>query len=116
MKTFKTPVVLFGTSAAPFLATRVLKQLAEDKRDRFPLDSEALEADFYVDDSMTGAEDLSETTKLRDELIKITQSAGFQLRKWSSNNSKVVNSLASSSENIDLLINKESEIKTLGIQ
>ncbi|XP_043471057.1 uncharacterized protein LOC122504184 [Leptopilina heterotoma] len=116
IKKFIIPVVLFGTSAAPFLATRILNQLAEDERDRFPLGSKALKEDCYVDDIMTGDDDIIKTIQLRDELINITQSAGFRLRKWISNHPEVVESLAESNENIDLLINKGIETKALGIQ
>ena len=37
----------FGTASAPFLATRVLKQLAIDEQNEFPLASKTLQNDFF---------------------------------------------------------------------
>lgn len=55
---YRLLTVTYGTTSAPFLANRVLKQLASDERARFPLAAPVLENEIYVDDIMFGAEDL----------------------------------------------------------
>lgn len=42
--------VTYGTRSAPFLAIRVLNQLASDEKYRFPLGSDTLLNNTYVDD------------------------------------------------------------------
>lgn len=41
--------------------------------------------DFYVDDLLTGCDDLNQLQSLKQDIIKILDSAGFQLAKWNSN-------------------------------
>lgn len=47
--------VTYGMACAPYLALRVLQQLAGDEESRFPLGAEALRKDVYMDDILTGA-------------------------------------------------------------
>jgi hypothetical protein len=44
-----TPVT-YGTSSAPFLATRCLKKLADDNNYQHPHAAQVLNNDFYVDE------------------------------------------------------------------
>ncbi|XP_055605466.1 uncharacterized protein LOC129753650 [Uranotaenia lowii] len=55
LRTYQLTTVTYGTAAAPYLATRTLKQLALDEGSEFPLAAQAVEADCYVDDLITGA-------------------------------------------------------------
>ena len=55
MKVFTLKTVTYGTASAPFLATRVLNQLAEDEGHNYPVASQVLKRDFYVNDLATGA-------------------------------------------------------------
>ena len=115
LRTYVIPVVLFGSASAPHPATRVLNQLAEDERTNFPLASEVVIRNCYVDDILTGTNTVDQVIKLRDELISLTKAGGFTLRKWVSNDRRVVRSLPDTLTNVDLL-NKNSEMKALGIQ
>ncbi|XP_055859438.1 uncharacterized protein LOC129921565 [Episyrphus balteatus] len=56
---YRLCTVTYGTSPAPFLSMRVLKQLALDYKDRFPIASHSILHDFYVDDIMTGSDSVS---------------------------------------------------------
>ncbi|GFS67817.1 acetoacetyl-CoA synthetase [Trichonephila clavipes] len=60
IKTFELSTVTYGTTSAPFLATRTLKQLALDEAGNFPLGSSVVMSDMYIDDVLTGAETLLE--------------------------------------------------------
>jgi len=52
--------VTYGTSAAPFLATRCLSKLADDIQDKYPRVAQALSKDFYVDNLLSGTTTMKE--------------------------------------------------------
>ncbi|KAH8397333.1 hypothetical protein KR215_012181, partial [Drosophila sulfurigaster] len=51
---FELNTVTFGVNCAPFLALRVLQQLAEDIRLEYPLASRVISSSVYVDDVLAG--------------------------------------------------------------
>ncbi|GFV71173.1 integrase catalytic domain-containing protein [Trichonephila clavipes] len=56
--TYRLKTVTYGMPNAPFLAIKTLQQLARDEKLRFPLTSEALLHDTYMDVIASGAADL----------------------------------------------------------
>ncbi|GFV97748.1 integrase catalytic domain-containing protein [Trichonephila clavipes] len=76
IKTFELSTVTYGTTSAPFLATRTLKQLALDEAENFPLGSSVVMSDMYIDDVLTGAETLLEAKELKNQLINIFAKGG----------------------------------------
>ncbi|XP_075159311.1 uncharacterized protein LOC142232399 [Haematobia irritans] len=115
---YQLKTVTFGVNCAPFLALRTLLQLAEDEKERFPIGSKILKENMYVDDSLVGAHSVSEALEARNQLIAILESAGFQLRKWTSNRREILEDLPR-----DHLLNEQfldfddkSSVKTLGIR
>ncbi|XP_046145807.1 uncharacterized protein LOC123989173 [Osmia bicornis bicornis] len=82
---FRLKTVTYGTACAPFLALRVLVQLAEDEEERSPLGAVAIRRHSYVDDILAGADDEKAALELRRQVISILQSGGFDLSKWASN-------------------------------
>ena len=55
----------FGVASSPFLATSVLRQAASDLSERYPLASAALRSDFYMDDCLSGAPDVTGALSLQ---------------------------------------------------
>ncbi|XP_065086833.1 uncharacterized protein LOC135708660 [Ochlerotatus camptorhynchus] len=92
---FQLTTVTYGTASAPFLATRCLVQLAEDGESTHPIAVNILRKDFYVDDMITGVDDPEEGRRLVEEMVNLTNSAGFPLRKWNSNSEEVLSELPS---------------------
>ena len=86
--------VTYGTSAAPYLATRCLKKLAEDNQTEFPRAAQALSQEFYVDDLLSGATTLNEAIQLQQQLTTLLKTAGFTLRKWASNSQEFLNTIS----------------------
>ncbi|XP_043479886.1 uncharacterized protein LOC122509722 [Leptopilina heterotoma] len=115
IKIYKLKTVTYGTASAPFLGTRVLKQLAIDEGDAFPLAAKVLKRDFFVDDMHTGASTYQEALELRNELIELTKKGGFNLRKWASNDSRLINDMTETSETELMSLHSIDTIKTLGI-
>ena len=89
IKTFQLNTITYGTASASYLATRVLLQLANDEKHRFPLAAEVIH-DFYMDDVLTGAETESQLITIQNELIQMLASSGMKLRKFCSNSSKIL--------------------------
>ncbi|XP_065084920.1 uncharacterized protein LOC135707118 [Ochlerotatus camptorhynchus] len=83
--TYELLTVTYGTSSAPFLATRTLQQLAKDEGDIYPEAVEAVVEDFYVDDLLTGADNLESAIEKRRQISAMLASAGLPLKKWASN-------------------------------
>ncbi|GBN04680.1 hypothetical protein AVEN_31101-1 [Araneus ventricosus] len=58
VKVYKLCTVTYGTTSEPFLATRTVQQLAIDEGKDFPLASSVLLQDVYMDDVLTGEDNL----------------------------------------------------------
>ncbi|XP_043471319.1 uncharacterized protein LOC122504323 [Leptopilina heterotoma] len=115
IKIYSLNRVTFGVASAPFLATRVLHQLADDECLQYPLASEVLKNDFYVDDLMTGTNTKKEAVELRDDLIELLKKGGFCLRKWASNDPSIVSDLENSRDNPFMALDSSDSVKTLGV-
>ncbi|GFV52717.1 integrase catalytic domain-containing protein [Trichonephila clavipes] len=110
-KVYELKTVTYGTASAPYLATRVLQQLAQDEEKDFPLASEVLLQNFYMDNCLSGASELSEFEKLKSELTQLLQRGGMTLHKWCSNK-------VPSTELREFSLDRSSEevmVKTLGM-
>ncbi|XP_055622539.1 uncharacterized protein LOC129766108 [Toxorhynchites rutilus septentrionalis] len=93
LKVFQLRTVTYGTSSAPFLATRVLSKLADDEEKTFPLAASAVRHDFYVDNLLTGSDNAGTLASICREIIAVLESAGLPLRQWSSNSEVVLNGI-----------------------
>lgn len=93
MKVYELNTNTYGLKSSPYIAIRTLLELAERERLRYPRAAAILEKDLYVDDICTGASSVEEALVLRDELIAILRSGGYELRKWLSNSSDLLTGL-----------------------
>ncbi|XP_032690669.1 uncharacterized protein LOC116853640 [Odontomachus brunneus] len=87
---YQLSTVTYGTACAPFLALRVLQQLAQDEGSRFPQAADLLVSSTYVDDVLAGAATLDEALLLQREIVSLLRTGGFALRKWAANNPAVL--------------------------
>ncbi|KAG5869215.1 hypothetical protein JTB14_006539 [Gonioctena quinquepunctata] len=85
VKDYTLLTVVYGVSSSPYLALKVLLQLAEDEGKAYPLAAENIRHSSYVDDFVGGASTFEEARVLITELIALMKLGGFELRKWSSN-------------------------------
>jgi hypothetical protein len=81
VKVYELKTVTYGTSSAPFLATRCFKQLAEDEGARFPRAAEVVTRDFYVGDLISGTENVDDALQLQEEPREMLTKGGFWLRE-----------------------------------
>ncbi|XP_033317567.1 uncharacterized protein LOC117215299 [Bombus bifarius] len=113
--TYQLNTVTFGLSAAPDLAIRCLKQLADDGGHRYPRAATVLQRDFYVDDVLTGVDRKVEARSLRTELTELLKLAGLNIRKWASNDRELLRGLSEQDINDKLLLGESQTFKTLGV-
>ena len=73
--------VTFGVSASSFAANMAIKQNAIDLVHEYPQASQMVEESFYVDDCLTGADNVEDTIRLHHQLQGILSRGGFNLRK-----------------------------------
>ncbi|XP_011858761.1 PREDICTED: uncharacterized protein LOC105556289 [Vollenhovia emeryi] len=85
IKTYELQTVTYGEACSAFLVIRALHQAARDLQHRFPKASEIIIHDFYVDDLLTGGNDIKLLSCLKEEIITILGTAKFELHKWKSN-------------------------------
>lgn len=105
IETFQLNTLTFGVSSAPFLAIRVIQQLANDERQTYPRAAEILSKHMYVDD-LSGANTITETRAIRDELIALLNRGGFTIRQWASNDKRVIKDLESTAVHANLALNR----------
>ncbi|XP_070074700.1 uncharacterized protein [Drosophila takahashii] len=109
IKHFQLCTVTYGTSCAPFLAVRVLEQLAIDHQEEYPNASKILLEDFYVDDVLTGSNSEDELLRNRNELVELMSRANLELGKWVSNTPCI------QTDNSDTQSAQISPVKVLGL-
>ena len=81
IRTFQLSTVTYGTSAAPFLATRCLNQLAVESRETFPMGAKVAEESFYVDDLLDSVDTEQQAICIYKELLSMLFTAQLQIRK-----------------------------------
>ena len=113
LKLYELNTVTYGTASAPFLAVRCLQLLAEENTLCYPIEAQIIKQDIYVDDLITGRDNIDELNVICDNIYKIFKNAGFNLRKWNSN-STLMGTKNIQFETSSLEIN-DKEFKTLGI-
>lgn len=114
---YRLLTVTYGTTSAPFLALRVLQQLAHDEGTQYPLALPALQDQIYVDDCIFGADDKILARQTRDQLIEMLEKGGFHLRKWASNCSSLLDDIDPSDHGLacNKKLNSNESLKILGI-
>lgn len=117
IKEYCLTTVTFGTTSAPYTAIRVVRQIAEDERHRFPIAEDVLKKEIYVDDILSGDHTIAEAEEKRSQTLSALKSAGMELRKWSSNEPTLLTAipLEHRSSNACLKLDNTDTIKTLGM-
>ena len=91
---YKMTVHLFGGTWSPSCCTYALRHTAEDHKEDYSAEAvETMLRNFYVDDCLKSVPTVREANELVKELKKLAADGGFNLAKWTSNSSKVINEI-----------------------
>lgn len=114
---YQLNTVTYGTRAAPYLATKCLEQLAKENEIHYPLASQFLKENFYVDDGLGGSNSLVTAIHLQKQLMEMMKKGGFTLRKWCANHPQLLYNIPQSDleVNLDFESVETDTIKTLGL-
>ncbi|KAI5717607.1 hypothetical protein M8J77_008525 [Diaphorina citri] len=112
---YELATVTYGVTPSAFQAQRVLKQLVQDEGGPYPLASSAVLNETYIDDILSGGEDVTQALQLKEELIALLQKGCFELRKWASNSQQLLNTVPHEHCEVPLRQNEESTFKILGL-
>lgn len=111
LQAYQLNTVTYGTASAPFLATRCLKQIGLECFD--PKVKEVILHDFFVDDLLTGEDQLHDAIELRRKVTDALASACMPLRKWKSNEPALLSNETHSSFNLNM--GGLDQTRTLGL-
>ncbi|XP_014216260.1 uncharacterized protein LOC106645024 [Copidosoma floridanum] len=114
-KDYRCTTATYGTASAPFLALRVMKQLAIDGAADYPDATAILQHTLYVDDLFTGADTVEEALRRRDQLIVLLGTAGMALSKWAANKPQLLSGLISTSTGV-VNVKADEVISSLGLK
>ena len=110
IQVFRLTTVTDGQTCSPFLALRVIDQIAFEEGARFTLGAEIARS-RYMDDFFFGDDDVDRLIEKRNQLSDILASAGMELSKWASNISSI-----ESAESKSINLENSNVVKTLGLR
>lgn len=106
----------FGVAPSGFLAQRTLLKLVEDHGADYPLASDWVVKQRYVDDLISCFNSINEARAAQSELIDLMSQAGLEVRKFVSSEVRVMHDLpAEFCEDVDLA-NDNANVKVLGLR
>ncbi|XP_071053632.1 uncharacterized protein [Onthophagus taurus] len=94
LQSFELTTVSYGLSCAPYLAIRCIRQIADEHSSSQPLGTTVLLRDTYVDDILSGANDIDDVQEVIFQLNQVLKAGGFKARKWTSNHSESLTNLS----------------------
>lgn len=115
VREFQFNRVAFGLKPSPFLAMRTVRQLSEDEKHRFPRASIVASHELYMDDLANSTSTLEEAKILSAELIALFKAGGFDLTKWASNSSELLEAIPHSNRS-SINFSDGDNLKILGLK
>ncbi|XP_058456726.1 uncharacterized protein LOC131434098 [Malaya genurostris] len=115
---FELTTVTYGCASAPYLATKVLIQLATDEASELPLAANVIKNDSYIDDFLTGGQSAAEVIEVYRQLSEILKRGGFGVHKFCSNSEAVRNCIPAELHETQMNFEHSdinNTIKTLGL-
>ncbi|XP_050056095.1 uncharacterized protein LOC126549771 [Aphis gossypii] len=114
---FQLCIVTYGMSSAPFLAMRCLHQLNEEDGPSYPLAFNILTTSTYVDDIVAGANTVEDVLQLKQEIVALLRRGNFNLKKWASNCTEVLENIDVEDRALDSIIEAKDvhSVKVLGL-
>ncbi|XP_018403676.1 PREDICTED: uncharacterized protein LOC108780429, partial [Cyphomyrmex costatus] len=105
MKTYELNTLTYGTSSASYLAIRSLMQLANECEQSQPDVARIIRSNFYVDDLLTGFDNVEEAKAVVQKLHNVLLSGCLPLAKWASNEPSIISNV----------VDKENKLSTISL-
>ncbi|XP_066592054.1 uncharacterized protein [Prorops nasuta] len=115
IETYQLKTLTFGISSSPYLAIRVLHQLADDEIETHPRAAKIVKEHLYVDDLLTGAGSIDELRAIRDDIIDLLSKGGFKIRQWAANSPDILLGITKTDIHANFTIKLNDTLKTLGL-
>ncbi|XP_029172121.1 uncharacterized protein LOC114941332 [Nylanderia fulva] len=114
---YRLCTVTYGMTSAPYLALKVMNQLAIDEGASFPLATSVIDRQMYVDDFIFGADDKVLARQTREQIVSLLKRGGFTLRKWASNVSELLDEIEDTDHGLAQSrdLNEDESLKILGL-
>jgi len=115
---YELNTVTYGVNCAPFLALRVLQEIADVDCVDLPRAQSALRYQTYVDDICYGADHVDEALAAQADLNFALAGAGLELRKWASNTDAVLQTIPNEfrvSKSVTFADDASGDTKVLGL-
>ena len=109
-KIYRMTRVTFGVVSSPFLAIGTIQEHVRRCKETFPVASSEILRNTYVDDFTSGRDNVQETLKLQQSAAELMQKAAFNLTKWSSNSSELMDAIPERDRAAVSLVNLESDL------
>ncbi|XP_053956140.1 uncharacterized protein LOC128861784 [Anastrepha ludens] len=116
VRMYQMQTVTYGTSCAPYLATKCLLEAAKMESKEFPIGSAITLKDFYVDNLMTGASTVSMVIEIKRQVAALLKGAGFPLRKFAANNMEIIDDIPLDDREEIITLGDSDYVKTLGLK
>ncbi|XP_070169704.1 uncharacterized protein [Polyergus mexicanus] len=118
IQSYRLLTVTYGTAPAPYLAMRVINQLAFDEGHSFPKAQTIVQEFIYVDDVLFGADEVPSLKESRDQLTKLMARGGFHLRKWAANSIELLTDIPPGEHELAIArtFDKDDTLKVLGLE
>lgn len=118
LREYRITRLTFGVKTSPYLASQVLQQIAVDHHTQHPEAARIVQSSFYIDDVLTGADNLEDAQHIRKELNGLLDRGCMPLCKWRTNSKQLLDTIPEEMrETTDLqIVSAPLECqKTLGI-
>jgi len=113
---YRLNTITYGQARASYLAIKSIRQLAEENKNNLPLAAKCTLNDMYVDDIISGAQDLEEAKALQAQMAELMSRGCFNIHKWQSNVMDILPESDKRDNSADVDLGRQSEvIKTLGL-
>ncbi|XP_046601938.1 uncharacterized protein LOC124295560 [Neodiprion lecontei] len=114
---YQLTTVTYGLASAPYLAIRVLRQLVQDEGRQYPFASHVILENTYVDDILSGAEDVDQGCEKINELNQLLKAGGIELQKWSSSHPETLVDISRNHQEIAMHLNPDQSpfFRALGL-
>ncbi|GFU06127.1 reverse transcriptase domain-containing protein [Nephila pilipes] len=89
LQVYRLTRVLFGLTSNPFMLATIIKHHLEKYKDKYPDTAEIVQSSLYVDDFISGQENVDKALQTSLESTDIFEEAGMSLRKWNTNSKEL---------------------------